>query len=139
MHITFFCTYLCIDSYLTTQQPTKQTPHEKDHFNTRHYFCYQFNFCATCQSEPHDPLQNVHFLISEQVTFPQHMKKQNLNEKVSATVKLYPSGDLEVMSIETSNSGLREYVEKQLESLNIPTTEIYHEITMSLNFNFKVL
>ena len=97
------------------------------------------SFAQLAQTEPHDPLQNVHFLISEQVTFPEHMKKQNLNEKVSATVKLYPSGELEVMSIETSNSGLREYVEEKLESLTIPATQIYHEITMSLNFNFKVL
>lgn len=97
------------------------------------------SFAQLAKTEPHDPLQNVHYLISEKVTFPQHLKSQNLNEKVSATVKLYPSGDLEVVSIETTNSGLREYIEQQLESLTIPTTEIYHAITMSLNFNFKVL
>lgn len=86
-----------------------------------------------------DPLQEVQYAIAQQVQFPQALKESNFNESVNATIKLLPAGKLEVVSVETQHSLLRQYVVDSIEKIQVPADMVYRAITLTLSFNFKVL
>jgi len=98
-----------------------------------------FTSTAFTQSASHDPMKEVQYAIAQQVTFPKTLKQSDFNESVAATVKLHPAGKLEVMHVETTNPSLRDYIVESLEKITVPSDMVFKAITLSLNFNFKVL
>lgn len=98
-----------------------------------------FTNTAFSQTASVDPVKEVQYAIAQQVKFPQQLKQNNFKESVGATVKLLPEGKLEVVNVETTHPTLRQYVVESIEKIQVPANMVYRAITLTLNFNFKVL
>ncbi|TVR37920.1 MAG: hypothetical protein EA392_11450 [Cryomorphaceae bacterium] len=93
---------------------------------------------AKAETTVQDPVENVSKAITEKVKVPEHLKRRDFSEKVEATIKLHPEGQIEVLELNTNDRTLSRYIREQLEEINLPGLAV-RALTFTTRFTLKVL
>lgn len=86
-----------------------------------------------------DPMKEVRQVLMEQMSLPQNLKNKELDEDVHVKMAVDPSGQIEVIAVESESAELRDYVSKTVAALVLPENLVQDALTFSVNILFKVL
>ena len=74
--------------------------------------------------------------IRSKVAFPEELKDQTVNEKVTVEFKIKEDKTIEVISVDAMNDFLKSYVKKQVETISLSNYEGFEGKTLQLSILF---
>jgi len=83
--------------------------------------------------------KKINSLISKNLKVPSSLKNTNLNEKVNVQFKIAETGKATVISVETENSELKNYIINQFPKIDFNNATDKQEGLYFIDINFKVL